>query len=280
MSAWSGKTRRAPSRPWKDGRIYGHTPTAMQDIEYTPPSENGVKMRGSPPAATLVVGQSLRSAPREARIRCKILPAKSSSMPAGSRTHTDPISSPPHQPPLHHKPVPTLLLLLLLLLLLPLLLVVCMLPWSKRNDFGPLRLRVEHLEISGFRSFRGSSQKTSGRPFFVRTYNAHDTCPACFSCGHAFVPCRRAPVTTRLALVVASPTNNILSAVLSELSLLGLQSRCGDKALKVLVVCPRNGTLVLKALIARAVLRIMPTAEGGTVPRFGRAGVFLRVKPQ
>ena len=34
MSAWSVKTRRAPSRHCRDARVYGHTTTAMQDDEY------------------------------------------------------------------------------------------------------------------------------------------------------------------------------------------------------------------------------------------------------
>ena len=36
MSAWSVKTRRAPSRHCRDARIYGHTTAAMHDNEYTP----------------------------------------------------------------------------------------------------------------------------------------------------------------------------------------------------------------------------------------------------
>ena len=36
MSAWSVKTRRAPSRHCRDARVYGHTTTAMLDNEYTP----------------------------------------------------------------------------------------------------------------------------------------------------------------------------------------------------------------------------------------------------
>ena len=35
VSAWSVKTRRAPSRHCRDARVYGRTTTAMQDIEYT-----------------------------------------------------------------------------------------------------------------------------------------------------------------------------------------------------------------------------------------------------
>ena len=34
MSAWSVKTRRAPSRHCRDARVYGHTTTAMHDIKY------------------------------------------------------------------------------------------------------------------------------------------------------------------------------------------------------------------------------------------------------
>ena len=37
MSAWSAKTRRAPSRHCRDARVYGHTTTAMHDNDYTPP---------------------------------------------------------------------------------------------------------------------------------------------------------------------------------------------------------------------------------------------------
>ena len=35
MSAWSVKTRRAPSRQCRDARVYGHATTAMQGNEYT-----------------------------------------------------------------------------------------------------------------------------------------------------------------------------------------------------------------------------------------------------
>ena len=34
MSAWSVKTRRAPSRPCRDARVDGHTTTAVHEIEY------------------------------------------------------------------------------------------------------------------------------------------------------------------------------------------------------------------------------------------------------
>ena len=34
MSAWSVKTRRAPSRHCRDAGVYGHTATAMHDNEY------------------------------------------------------------------------------------------------------------------------------------------------------------------------------------------------------------------------------------------------------
>ena len=37
MSAWSVKTRRAPSRRCRDARVYGHTTTAMHGNEYPPP---------------------------------------------------------------------------------------------------------------------------------------------------------------------------------------------------------------------------------------------------
>ena len=39
MSAWSGKTRRVPSRHCREARVHDHTTTAMRDHEYTrPPS--------------------------------------------------------------------------------------------------------------------------------------------------------------------------------------------------------------------------------------------------
>ena len=38
MSVWSVKTRHAPSRHCRDARVYGHTTTAMNEIEYTRPS--------------------------------------------------------------------------------------------------------------------------------------------------------------------------------------------------------------------------------------------------
>ena len=37
MSAWSVKTRHAPSRHCRGVMVYGHTATAMHDIEYPPP---------------------------------------------------------------------------------------------------------------------------------------------------------------------------------------------------------------------------------------------------
>ena len=37
MSAWSAKTRRAPSRHCRYARVYGHTNTAMPDNEFTHP---------------------------------------------------------------------------------------------------------------------------------------------------------------------------------------------------------------------------------------------------
>ena len=37
MSAWSVKTRRAPSRHRRDARVYGHTTTVVHDNEYAPP---------------------------------------------------------------------------------------------------------------------------------------------------------------------------------------------------------------------------------------------------
>ena len=39
MSAWSVKIRRAPSRPCRDARVYGHTTTAVHEIEYISPIE-------------------------------------------------------------------------------------------------------------------------------------------------------------------------------------------------------------------------------------------------
>ena len=39
MSVWSVKTRHAPSRHCRDARVYGHTTTAMHDIEYLSPIE-------------------------------------------------------------------------------------------------------------------------------------------------------------------------------------------------------------------------------------------------
>ena len=35
MSAWSVNTRRAPSRHYRDSRVYGRTTTAMHDNEHT-----------------------------------------------------------------------------------------------------------------------------------------------------------------------------------------------------------------------------------------------------
>ena len=37
MSAWSVKTRRAPSRHCEYAKVYGHATTAMHDNEYLPP---------------------------------------------------------------------------------------------------------------------------------------------------------------------------------------------------------------------------------------------------
>ena len=37
MSAWSVKTRRAPSRHCRDAKVYGHATTAMHDDEHTTP---------------------------------------------------------------------------------------------------------------------------------------------------------------------------------------------------------------------------------------------------
>ena len=38
MSAWSVKTRRAPSRYSRDARVYGHTTTAMHIVSTPPPA--------------------------------------------------------------------------------------------------------------------------------------------------------------------------------------------------------------------------------------------------
>ena len=46
MSAWSVKTRRAPSRYCSDVKVYGHTTTAMHDNEYPPPPHNAVRKEG------------------------------------------------------------------------------------------------------------------------------------------------------------------------------------------------------------------------------------------
>ena len=47
MSDWSVKTRRAPPRHCRDARIFGHTTTAMHEIEYTapPPSCLGLEKK-------------------------------------------------------------------------------------------------------------------------------------------------------------------------------------------------------------------------------------------
>ena len=42
MSAWSVKTRRALSWHCRDARVYGHTTTAMHDIEYIYKEERDV----------------------------------------------------------------------------------------------------------------------------------------------------------------------------------------------------------------------------------------------
>ena len=39
MSAWSVKTRHAPSRHYRDARVYGHTTAAMHEIERISPIE-------------------------------------------------------------------------------------------------------------------------------------------------------------------------------------------------------------------------------------------------
>ena len=40
MSAWSVKTRRAPSWHCRDARVYGHATTPIHEIEYISPIEN------------------------------------------------------------------------------------------------------------------------------------------------------------------------------------------------------------------------------------------------
>ena len=47
-SAWSAKTRRSPSRHYRDARVYGHTTTAMHDNEYAPPPYRSHYMQESP----------------------------------------------------------------------------------------------------------------------------------------------------------------------------------------------------------------------------------------
>ena len=42
MSAWSVKTRRAPSRHCSDARVYGYTTAAAHDNEYPPPNLHAV----------------------------------------------------------------------------------------------------------------------------------------------------------------------------------------------------------------------------------------------
>ena len=39
VPAWSVKTRQAPSRHYRDARVYGHTTTVMHEIEYISPIE-------------------------------------------------------------------------------------------------------------------------------------------------------------------------------------------------------------------------------------------------
>ena len=39
MTAWSVRTRRAPSRHFRDARVHGHTTTALYVVEYTPPPD-------------------------------------------------------------------------------------------------------------------------------------------------------------------------------------------------------------------------------------------------
>ena len=43
MSAWSVKTRRAPSRHRTDARVYGRTTTAMHDNQYNPPADGALR---------------------------------------------------------------------------------------------------------------------------------------------------------------------------------------------------------------------------------------------
>ena len=42
MSAWSVKTRRAPSRHSRDARVYGHTTTAIHKLSTPPPPHQAV----------------------------------------------------------------------------------------------------------------------------------------------------------------------------------------------------------------------------------------------
>ena len=59
MSAWSVKTRRAPSRHRKDAKVYGHVATAMHDMS-TPPSPlhevHSLKSCFLPRVVSMVVG--------------------------------------------------------------------------------------------------------------------------------------------------------------------------------------------------------------------------------
>ena len=56
MSAWSVKTRRAPSRHCRDARVYDHTTSAVHDIEYTPSTP-------PPPSGTLISCPGLTTYP-------------------------------------------------------------------------------------------------------------------------------------------------------------------------------------------------------------------------
>ena len=59
MSDWSVKTRHAPSRHCRDARVYGHTTTAMHEIEYISPIEY------TPPPAPLLSSNAFPTFPGE-----------------------------------------------------------------------------------------------------------------------------------------------------------------------------------------------------------------------
>ena len=59
MSAWSVKTRRAPSRHYKDARVSCHTTTAVHEIEDISPTEYT-----PPPPATVLTLEGIFKAGR------------------------------------------------------------------------------------------------------------------------------------------------------------------------------------------------------------------------